>query len=434
MAIQDLTPQLRTRLSRLERVVALFVIVALALVLAGLYFYVRRTAERKGWFLVKLPYFTFVDSAAGLKVGDPVKMMGFDVGEITYITAQPPAEQYNVFVAFRITENPRDRYNGYMWDDSRAKVVSTFLGTRYLEVTKGTNGVPAYYFHEVRTNDLASLRGASAGRFVLAEEIWDATKKKLLERANQPVNDGLISRLEFAGVTSVTVLDTSTQLEWPNHIWHDQSARYVPFDRKKDKGYFLPPDEEPAITELAAQMLDQIKLALPNVLALTNRLQRLLDESANAAAHADALLTAAQPAITNLSFISANLTNPIGSLGQWLLPPELNTNLTSTLSNASTAVVSANVLLTNTDARLGDLAGSLTRAIEELAGITANLHRQVDANTNIVSHVSRLIVDTDTFVQGLKRHWLLRSAFKEKATNAPPTRPSRRVVPPKLLP
>jgi hypothetical protein len=28
-------------------------------------------------------------------------------------------------------------------------------------------------------------------------------------------------------------------------------------------------------------------------------------------------------------------------------------------------------------------------------------------------------VDTDDFIQGLKRHWLLRSAFKTKATNAP---------------
>ena len=27
--------------------------------------------------------------------------------------------------------------------------------------------------------------------------------------------------------------------------------------------------------------------------------------------------------------------------------------------------------------------------------------------------------DTDDLIQGLKRHWLLRSAFKKKATNAP---------------
>jgi len=32
------------------------------------------------------------------------------------------------------------------------------------------------------------------------------------------------------------------------------------------------------------------------------------------------------------------------------------------------------------------------------------------------------VTDSDDFVQGLKRHWLLRSAFKVKATNAPPAK------------
>ena len=40
-----------------------------------------------------------------------------------------------------------------------------------------------------------------------------------------------------------------------------------------------------------------------------------------------------------------------------------------------------------------------------------------------------MVTDSDDFVQGLKRHWLLRSAFKVKATNAPPVAPS---LPPKM--
>ncbi|HXJ72631.1 MAG TPA: hypothetical protein VNM37_07250, partial [Candidatus Dormibacteraeota bacterium] len=75
MALQDLTPQLRTRLDRLERVVGLFVLVATLLLLAGLVFYVRQTAQRRGWGLRKLPYFTFVRSAGGLKVGQSVQLM-----------------------------------------------------------------------------------------------------------------------------------------------------------------------------------------------------------------------------------------------------------------------------------------------------------------------------------------------------------------------
>src|SRR6185436_7068771 len=116
MPVQDLTPQLRTRLSRLEKWVGIFVTLATLLVLVGLVFYVHQVAKRKGWYVVKLPYYTFVDSAAGLKVGQPVKMMGFEVGEITEIEAEAPGSYYNVFVAFKLTF----RYVGYMWDDSKA--------------------------------------------------------------------------------------------------------------------------------------------------------------------------------------------------------------------------------------------------------------------------------------------------------------------------
>jgi hypothetical protein len=55
-----------------------------------------------------------------------------------------------------------------------------------------------------------------------------------------------------------------------------------------------------------------------------------------------------------------------------------------------------------------------------LADITSNLNVQVRADSNLLSGISRTVTDADEFVQGLKRHWFLRSAFKTKATNAPP--------------
>ncbi len=48
MPLQDLTPQLRTRLGRMERVVGLFVVVAGLLLLAGFGFYLHRMAVDKG--------------------------------------------------------------------------------------------------------------------------------------------------------------------------------------------------------------------------------------------------------------------------------------------------------------------------------------------------------------------------------------------------
>ena len=167
------------------------------------------------------------------------------------------------------------------------------------------------------------------------------------------------------------------------------------------------------------------------MLDLTNYLQRTLAQAANAAGQADQLLAGARPVVTNLAALTTQLTNGPGALGNWLLPTNLNAQLTTTLTNANTAIVSANLVLTNTDARVAELAATLNRALEELAGITSNLHRQVDMNTNILGSVSKLVVDSDHLIEGLKRHWLLRSAFKEKRTNAPPSGASNKATSPK---
>src|SRR5512136_2956511 len=114
MSLQDLTPQLRTRLSRMERAVGWFVLLATLLLVLGFVYYVYHTAERKGWFITKAPYYTFAERATGLKEGDPVKLMGFDVGQITRITSQPPEDyEHNVYVEFEI----KQPYYGYLWTD-----------------------------------------------------------------------------------------------------------------------------------------------------------------------------------------------------------------------------------------------------------------------------------------------------------------------------
>src|SRR5882762_9080532 len=104
MALQDLTPQLRTRLSRMERAVGWFVFLATALLLFGFGYYIYHTAERKGWFKIKAPFHVYVQSSAGLNVGDPVYMMGFAVGTIDKVDPQEPYSKFNVKVEFEIVD------------------------------------------------------------------------------------------------------------------------------------------------------------------------------------------------------------------------------------------------------------------------------------------------------------------------------------------
>ena len=122
---------------------------------------------------------------------------------------------------------------------------------------------------------------------------------------------------------------------------------------------------------------------------------------------------AARPAVSNLAAATANLSQP-GSLGEWLIPTNINHQLETTLGNASATMDTANT-------NLAALAQNLARSLDNLAGVTSNLNQQVAANTNILSGISQTIIHADQFVEGLKHHWLLRSAFRSKNTNAPAT-------------
>jgi ABC-type transporter Mla subunit MlaD len=356
MAIHDLTPQLRTRLGRVERLVGLFVVLATALLLFGFFYYVYHTAERKGWFLLKAPYFTFVRTAAGLALGEQVKMMGFDIGQITKVEAMPADQtEYNVYVEFRI----KSPYYGYLWTDSKAKVVTgDFLGHRYLEVTRGTDGKPSY------KEETFSLL-----------HFW--TKKALL-------------------------------------IWDENT--YKPLG-KKPKGFWLHSEETPALTEQLDLLIKKAEVALPH---LTNQLYQILENGTVVMTNLNDLILSARPVVTNLELISAQLRDPHGSFGEWLIPTNLNLQLQQTLSSAKSTLTTANSALTTVETNLSVVVRNLNLSLENLANMTSNLNAQVEANTNILSQLSTAVVNADTFVQGLKRHWLLRSAFKEKKTNAPP--------------
>src|SRR5207253_4050547 len=183
MALQDLTPQLRTRLSRMERAVGLFVILAAALLAFGFIYYVYTTAERKGWFKTKAPYFTFVDSANGLKEGDPVRLMGFDVGQIKQIETMAGDDfDHNIYLEFEL----KAPYYDYIWTEgSHASVASAgLLEKRALEVTRGTGGHPSYEFFPLQSIDVSQIRTLPDWqKWLLAQDIYDASGTNLLVEA-----------------------------------------------------------------------------------------------------------------------------------------------------------------------------------------------------------------------------------------------------------
>src|SRR5271157_5619118 len=299
MPLHDLTPQLRTRLRRMEKVVGLFVAVAAGLMVAGFAYYLYHTAERKGWFTPKCPYYAFVQSADGLHVGDPVLLMGFAV---------------------------KKPYYGYIWSDSKAKIAgSSFLGGRQLEVTKGRTGTPTAYEESGRVAEV------------------------LVGDRKVPLGEDLL-------------------------------------------GVPLATEEAPGLAERADRLVAQIEQKLPPI---TEKLDAVLANTQRLSANLDDVVGRTRPVVENLDAITMHLRNPRGSLGEWMLTPELQAKLNGTLEKI--------------DSNLSALRGSLHNVDE----ITSNIRTKLDANQNILGEVSGLVRDTDDLVQGLKRHWLLRSAFPQ---------------------
>jgi len=412
MALQDLTPQLRTRLSRVERAVGWFVIFAAGLLLFLFGYYIYNRAENRGWFKVKAPFYTYTDSATGLKVGDPVKLMGLDVGRITVMTPPDGSDfEHNIYVEFELI----DPNFGYIWSEgSKAKVATASLvGGRYLEVSRGTGGYPAYEFRPftiVETERIQSVL-PEWEKWLLGQDVYkDGTNLVLHALTSLSTNSTVLKNL---GVKQIAVLDArpGQKKKYMTAVWNDHDGTYEAFFKGSRKLYALPVDESPAITERLEAVADSVQNALPGVFALTNQLAVVLSNSANLTSNLNEFAMSARPLATNLNAATAHLDHP-GALGEWLLPTNITVQLETTLGNANATVINVN---TNLVTVIQDIGHSL----DNLADLTSNLNQQVQQNTNILSNVSKAVVDTDDLVQGLKRHWLFRSAFKHKETNAP---------------
>src|SRR5205823_2103259 len=134
--------------------------------------------------------------------------------------------------------------------------------------------------------------------------------------------------------------------------------------------------------------------------------------SAHLTSNLNSVAVSALPVVSNLTAATAQLDHP-GALGEWLLPTNLSSQLELTLTNAHSLNGGLNTNLTS-------LVQNLTRSLDNVADLTSNLNHQVEINTNILGAISQTVQHYDEFVQGLKHHWLLRSAFETKPTNAPP--------------
>ncbi len=406
MPLQDLTPQLRTRLNRMEKTVGWFVFLATALLVFGFGYYIYNTAKSKGWFLTKVQFFTYVNSSEGLNVGDKVSMMGFPAGELTLIRVMKPGDPHNVRIEFKIVEP----YFRYIWTGGSVVKINaaSFLG-RQLEVTRATNGYAVCVTQPVTVfsnlDELAQELTAQPGQWQLAQDVFDE-KTNIVFHAYDVLDASNLQAITRLKPSSITAYNNTERDEHRVVAsWHPHSHRYENFT-PDDETAWLKSSESPAVSDQLQAMLTQVQNALPGIFALTNKIGLVLDNTANATSNLNVTIAAAQPVLKNADAITAQLREPGGPL-LWALGTNGDHQLQSALTNASS-------LLANSDTNLDQLTRQIGLTLENVANITSNLNAQVQANSNMLYGISKMVTDSDDLVQGLKRHWLLRSAFKKE--------------------
>jgi hypothetical protein len=398
MPLQDLTPELRTRLSRAERLVGWFVTLATLILLAGFAWYLYATAQSRGWFVTKINYATGLNDASGFKEGDVVKLMGFPVGQVTRIVPNDPKRSRGLTIYFNI----KDPYYGYIWYDSHVRVMDNFLGERFLQIEKGRIGEPTAFTN--KTGELFVLNRPAAWR-----KYQSLTNELRINPANTNLSDDAI----LVEATNQLMELIRTQ---PKQFYLDaRRARFTSSLNLQASNYcFIPVIDTPSLGDRLDAVANTVEAALPNILGMTNQLAAVLSNANNAVNRMNLMLAKTDPILTNVTAITDNLRDPNGSLGNWLIPTNLAAQLHETLQSATVALNTAHTTMDNTDTNLTMLAVELDHTLQHLSDLTSNLAMQVQMNTNLISEISTTIVHTDGLVQGLKREWFLRSAFKTK--------------------
>jgi ABC-type transporter Mla subunit MlaD len=394
----------------MERVVGTFVILAALLMLAGFGYYIYSQAEQRGWFEIRAPFYTYSDTGSGVAPGDPVKLMGFEVGRVTAVRAMPArgkGSDHNVQIDFEVVGT---NYS-YIWTNSTVELASAgFLGKRELDITKGTKGYTVYLAYPLHEWTLDTISNSSdLPKLRLGQEIYEGTN--LVLRAWQPLSTNL-DKIARLGLARVWTIDATRVGRSITGVWNNIEHRYEAFEGTNV--YLLTPDEPPALMDRVNELVSQVQDALPGML---KQVAVTLSNSAALTSNLNAVAAGVRPIEDNLAVITGNIKNPEGSLGEWLIPTNVNRQLALALLNANGTLTNVNSTVTNVNTNLAGVFQGIDASLENLAGITSNLNRQVEANSNMLTQISDIVVHSDQFIQGLKHFWLFRHSMKKYGTN-----------------
>ncbi|GEM_PF-3221044 len=415
---------------------------------AGFCAYVYYTAKRKGTFEPKAYYQTSIKDAAGLKVGDPVKMMGFDVGEITAVIPNEPYAYYNVTIEFFVRQGGDNRYFDYVWTDSRAKIASAdILGNRYVEIIKGSAGLKTvwqpdpekqeflrldqmanisedreklkYWAEETYVNELVrygkwrklgqmlEVDAENAGISLTLLRSWKAPGASIHDVGAQTIDEAWEKAVAYDGWSSPGpylghLADALTPDQLAEIYPHPADLPGDYRNPDQPKPYYLDSEESKALGDVVTEVADQVasvvgKEGAIGDLLINEYMKTVVTNLTKRGAVADLLMNAEVRAVmTNVENLTQSLTNK-GAIADLALNEELSrtvNEITETMvrvknlaDQLDTALRPAPVKPDGTPKTndITTIVNDLGNLLGNVEGITGSIDRELAANTNLVS-------------------------------------------------
>ena len=210
----------------------------------------------------------------------------------------------------------------------------------------------------------------------LGEDIYDGSNRVF--KAWQPLSKDLLEKLASRGVTTGIPVPRSRRKHQKTHRRLERNGARLPGNYEKRIFTVCrrtkPPPSPNARRRWSPR--SRPKLALPNILRLTNEISQALSNTTRLTANLNVIAENVRPVITNLTVISKNLRNPKGALGEWLI----TSRPISTRAIEHHAEKCVNGTLTNANTNIVVTIDNLNRSLDNLADLTGNLDRQVQAN------------------------------------------------------
>jgi phospholipid/cholesterol/gamma-HCH transport system substrate-binding protein len=146
----------RTQLSWSELRVGLFVLVALIVLGAGIFY-----VTGPGAFGPKYHLVTYLPEVSGLTTGAPVRLDGVEVGNVETIriaarnAGKAPDKNRSIEVRFRVDKRFQDNI---LTDSTASLVTEGLLGNRYMNISRGFTGVPVKDGEELQGTEEKAIK------------------------------------------------------------------------------------------------------------------------------------------------------------------------------------------------------------------------------------------------------------------------------------